>query len=106
MEISGIIYAKHNHPRFKAGKREEAKKMLLDFFAENEGKVGGFKGYVLLDSASDPQDEVVITFWASREDMDAFYKSETFSSMVEKGKPYFESPPERKDMVVVDFKIA
>jgi heme-degrading monooxygenase HmoA len=106
LDISGIVYAKHNRPRFKAGKREEAKKMLLDFFAQNEGKVTGFKGYLLLDSVSDPQEEIVVTFWRSKEDMDMFYKSEAFSSLAEKGRPFFESPPERKDMVVIDFKIA
>jgi heme-degrading monooxygenase HmoA len=105
MDISGITYVKHNRPRFKAGKREEAKKMLVEFFAQNEGKVRGFKGYLLLDNASDPQEEIAITFWQSKEDMDAFYKSETFSSFMEKGKPLFDSPPERKDMTVIDFKI-
>jgi hypothetical protein len=54
MDISGITYVKHNRPRFKAGKREEAKKILVEFFAQNEGKVRGFKGYLLLDNTSDP----------------------------------------------------
>src|SRR5919197_855037 len=83
MDISGITHAKHNRPRFKPGRREEARRLLLDFFAQNEGRVQGFKGYLLLDSTSDPQEEIVITFWASKEDMDAFYKSEAFGSFAE-----------------------
>ena len=105
MDISGIRYVKDNRPIFTTGKREEAKKMLLDFFAKNEGKVKGFTGYLVLDSLSDDREEVVLTFWSSKGDMDSFYSSKTFASFVGKGKQLFDSPPERKDMSVVDFKI-
>jgi heme-degrading monooxygenase HmoA len=105
MDGSGIRYVKHNRPLFKTGKREEAKKMLLNFFAENEGKVNGFKGHLILDSITDDREEVVLTFWSSKEDMDSFYNSESFASFVAKGKELFDSPPERKDMTVVEFNI-
>jgi hypothetical protein len=66
---------------------KKPKRCLLIYFAQTEGKVREFKGYMLLDSATDPQ-EVVSTYWAYEEDTDGFYKSETCSSFKEKANHY------------------
>jgi hypothetical protein len=50
---------------------------------------------------------IVLTFWENKEDMDAFYHpdSKILSDLVDKLKPSFEQPPERKDYEVIKFKL-
>jgi heme-degrading monooxygenase HmoA len=102
-----IKYVKYNKAHLKAGKRDGNTSMLLEYFEEHEGKVKGMKGYVVMDNIQDPQESIVITFWETKEDMDAFYHpdNKVLSNLVEKLKPSLEQPPERKDYQVVKFKI-
>jgi heme-degrading monooxygenase HmoA len=102
-----IKYVKYNKARLKAGKRDGTTSVLLQYFKEYEGKVKGMKGYVVLDNAQDPQESIVLTFWETKEDMDAFYHpdNKVLSNLVEKLKPSFEQLPERKDYQVIKFKI-
>jgi heme-degrading monooxygenase HmoA len=55
----------------------------------------------------DSQESIVLTFWGNKEDMDAFYHpdSKVLSDLVDKLKPSFEQPPERKDYEVIKFKL-
>jgi hypothetical protein len=55
----------------------------------------------------DSQESIVLTFWGNKEDMDAFYHpdSKILSDLVDKLKPSFEQPHERKDYEVIKFKL-
>jgi heme-degrading monooxygenase HmoA len=105
--LNVIKYVKHNNVRLKTGKREEATKVLLEFFKELEEKPTGMRGFVIMDDMQDLQEYVVLTFWETKEDMDSFYKSDNkpLADLVEKLKPSFEQPPVRKDYQVSKFKV-
>jgi heme-degrading monooxygenase HmoA len=102
-----IKYVKHNRVKLKTGKREETTKVLLEFFKEVEGKATGMRGFVVMDGIQDLQESIVLTFWETKEDMDAFYQPDnrTLSNLVEKLKPSFEEPPIRKDYQIAKFKV-
>lgn len=84
-----ITCVKHNPAKIKAGKREEGTKMLLDFFKQQQGKVKGLSGYLVLENMIDKQESIVLTFWQTKEDMDSFYRPDNkiLSELVEKAKP-------------------
>ncbi len=103
----GIKYVKHNKARLKAGKREESTKMLLEFLNKLEGKVKGMKGFLVMDNTKDVQESIVLTFWETKEDMEAFYDpdNKTLSNFVETKKPLFEQMPERNDYQISSIEI-
>ncbi len=98
-------YVKHNKIRFKPGKREESTRMILEFFKELERKEKEMKGFVVMNNIQDLQESIVLTFWETKEAMDAFYlpDNRALSDLVEKLKPSFEQLPERKDYQVLSF---
>ena len=102
-----IKYVKHNKARLRAGKREESTKMLLEFFNKLEGKVKGMKGFLVMDNTKDAQESIVLTFWKTKEDMDAFYSpyNKTLANFVETAKPSFEHMPERNDYQISSIEI-
>ena len=102
-----IKYVKHNKVKLKTGKREESNKMLLEFFKELEGKATGMRGFMVMEGIQDLQESLVLTFWETKEDMDAFYQpyNMALSDLVEKLKPSFEQLPVRKDYQVAKFKV-
>lgn len=110
-QMSGTLdstrYVKYNKGHLKAGKRDGNTAIILDYFKEHEGKVKGMKGFLVMDNIQDPQESSVLTFWENKEDMDAFYHPDNkiLSILVEKLKPAFEQPPERKDYQVIKFEI-
>lgn len=71
-----------------------------------EGKPAGMKGFMVMDDMQDLQEYVVLTFWKTKEDMDAFYRPDNndLSALIEKLKPSFEQSPIRKDYRVTKFK--
>jgi heme-degrading monooxygenase HmoA len=105
--LDSIKYVKYNKTCLKVGKRNGNKSILLEYFKEHEGKVKGMKGFAVLDNIQDSQESIVLTFWENKEDMDAFYNpdSKILSDLVNKLKPSFEQPPERKDYEVIKFKL-
>lgn len=105
--LDSIKYVKYNKTRLKVGKRNGNKSILLEYFKEHEGKVEGMKGFAVLDNIQDSQESIVLTFWENKEDMDAFYRpdSKILSDLVNKLKPSFEQPPERKDYEIIKFKL-
>ena len=60
-----------------------------------------------MDSIQDLQESVVLTFWKTKEDMDAFYhpNNSALSDLVGKLKVLFEQPPLRKDYQVAKFVV-
>ncbi len=86
-----IRYVKHNKVSLKADKRKESSKVLLEFFKDLEGKATGMRGFVVMDNVQESQESVVLTFWETKEDMDAFYQpdNKALSDLVEKLKPSF-----------------
>ena len=105
--LSYLGFVKHNKARLKEGKRDESTGMLLNFFEQFEGKVKGMKGYVILDNAKDDQETAVLTFWESKQDMDAFYQpnNKALSDFVEESKSLMEQPPQRTDYAIVKYKM-
>ena len=59
--LNVIKYVKHNKVRLKTGKREEATKVLLEFFKELEEEPTGMRGFVIMDDMQDLQEYVVLT---------------------------------------------
>lgn len=59
-----------------------------------------------MDDLQDLQEYIVLTFWKTKEDMDAFYQldNKDLSALIEKLKPSFEQLPIRKDYRVTKFK--
>ena len=100
-------FVKHNRARLKAGKREESKRMLLEFFDSLQGKATGLRGYVILDNVKDEQETLILTFRETKQDMDAFCqpRNKALADFVEKSKTIMDSPPERTDYAVVKMKI-
>ncbi len=102
-----VSFVKHNRARSKPGVIEENKRVLIDFFISLQGKVKGLKGYVILDGVKDVQEILILTFWETKQDMEAFYTpaNKALADFVEKTKSLLEMPPERTDYAVVKFKI-
>jgi quinol monooxygenase YgiN len=106
-DISYIKYAKHNRVRLNEGKRSEITKMFIEFFNEVEGKTKGMKGYMIMDNIQDANESIVITFWNSKQDMDAYYQphNKPLSDLIEKAKTSFEQMPERSSYAMSSLKI-
>ncbi|MFN2434937.1 MAG: antibiotic biosynthesis monooxygenase [Nitrososphaeraceae archaeon] len=99
---------KLNRVRFKDGMREISTRKFREFFAAIQGKVSGFKGYIILENDEDSDEMLVLTLWASKEDMDNYYSNSNkrLSSLVEEVKPTFEKMPERISYNVVSLDLS
>jgi hypothetical protein len=64
-------------------------------------------GFLVMDNMKDTQESIALTFWETKEDMDAFYhpNNKTLANLVETAKPLFEQMPERNDYQISSFKI-
>jgi hypothetical protein len=108
--LPNIKYVKHNKVRFKSFEdRDKGIKMFTDFFSsitkEEIGKQ--MRGHTILDSTSDLQESIVLTFWHTKEDMEKFYspQNKALANLVERAKPLFEKMPERTDYLVSEFSL-
>ncbi|MFL6521966.1 MAG: hypothetical protein ACJ71B_00630 [Nitrososphaera sp.] len=100
-----IKYSKHNRVRFKSlEEKEVGTKTFTEFFDRIRKEELGKKmsGHIILESISDFQESIVLTFWETREDMDKFYsmQNKALTNLVERAKPLFEKMPERTDYAV------
>ncbi len=105
LDTPNIRFSKHNKVRFKSlEERDKGRKMFTEFFSSiKKGELGRqMRGHIILESASDMQESIILTFWETREDMDKFYstQNEALASLVERAKPLFEKMPERTDYMV------
>jgi heme-degrading monooxygenase HmoA len=105
-----ISYSKYNKVRFKSLEgRDKGREMFTEFFSSiKKGELGKeMKGHIILESASDIQESIILTFWETREDMDRFYstQNEALARLVERAKPLFEKMPERTDYTVADLSL-
>jgi heme-degrading monooxygenase HmoA len=105
LPMQNIKYSKHNRVRFKSlEEKEKGTKTFTEFFdrirKEELGKK--MRGHIILESISDFQESIVLTFWETREDMDKFYSTQNkaLTNLVERAKPLFEKMPERTDYAV------
>lgn len=101
------VYAKHNNALMRSGKREEAAKLLADFYSMNEGQLKGFRGFVLINGHKDPQQLIGLTFWDTKQNMDDYYTldNQLYVTLQEKLKPLVESEVERWDNSIAHIKI-
>lgn len=100
-------YVKYNRALFKdRDRKEEGKKVLLEFFKVNERVINGLTGFLIMDSETDPKESIVLTFWKSKESMTTFYNEENsiLTWLVNKLKPLFSDMPVRLDYKVTLFK--
>lgn len=100
-------YVKYNKALFKdRERREEGKKVLLEFFKVNERVINGLTGFLIMDSETDPKEIIVLTFWRSKESMTVFYDEENsiLTWLVNRLKPLFSEMPVRSDYKVTLFK--
>ena len=60
-----------------------------------------------MDNMKDAQESIILTFWETKEDMDAFYDpdNKTLSNFVETAKHLFEQMPERNDYQISSIEI-
>ena len=91
----------------RSGKREEAAKLLADFYSVNEAKLKGFRGFVLINGHNDPQQLIGLTFWETKQDMDNYYTpgNQLYATLQENLKPLIEGEVERWDNFVPYIKI-
>ena len=60
MIIQQANYVKYNRTFYKdRERREEGKKVLLEFFKVNERVMNGLTGFLIMDSESDPKERIV-----------------------------------------------
>lgn len=100
-------YVKYNRTFYRDRERkEEGKKVLLEFFKMNERAINGLTGFLIMDSETDPKERIVLTFWKSKESMTAFYNEENnvLTSLVNKLKPLFSEMPVRFDYKLTSFE--
>jgi len=100
-------YVKYNRTFYKnSERREEGKKVLLEFFKENERVINGLTGFLIMDSDTDPKERMVLTFWKDKESMTTFYNEENpvLTGLVNRLKPLFSEMPVRFDYKVTSFK--
>ena len=104
----GFKYIKHNKARFKPDKREEGIKILADFFNEYENQIKGFEGFIIMNNVDDSQETIALTFWETKEDMDAYHKlnNKWFNIITERIKSLFEQVPERSDYTIFNSSIS
>jgi hypothetical protein len=58
--IQQANYVKYNRTFYKdRERREEGKKVLLEFFKVNERVMNGLTGFLIMDSESDPKERIV-----------------------------------------------
>ena len=88
-------------------REKKSTKTLMEFFGKLEGKVKGMKGFLITDNLKDSQESIVLAFWETKGDMDAFYQpnNRILTDFVESVKILFEQMPQRNDYVVSSFKI-
>jgi len=93
--------------RVKRGREEEQAGRVSAFFAGLEGKAKGLKGYAVTLNEPDGQELMILTFWETRRDMDAFYgpNNRALADLIESSKPLLEQLPQRKDYKVTQFKM-
>jgi heme-degrading monooxygenase HmoA len=109
--MPNLKYSKYNRVHFKSLEKKEAgTKMFIEFFGSIRKEELGSKmrGHIILDSTSDFQESIVLTFWETREDMDKFYstRNKALANLVERAKPLFEKMPERTDYAVSELSFA
>ena len=105
-----IRYSKYNKVRFKSLEgRDKGRGMFTEFFCSIKKEELGKKmrGHIILESATDTQESIILTFWETREEMDRFYstQNEALASLVERAKPLFEGMPQRTDYTVSDLSL-
>jgi hypothetical protein len=83
--------------------------MFTEFFSSIKKEELGkeMKGHIILESASDIQESIILTFWETREEMDKFYsiQNKGLANLVDRAKPLFEKMPERTDYTVSEFSL-
>lgn len=102
---NSIKYVKHNKISFKSPKdRDKGTRMFNEFFNSIKKDHAGkeMRGHLILDSMSDQQESIVLTFWDTKEELDKFYspQNKALANLVESAKPLFEKMPERTDYAV------
>lgn len=102
MKSLDIKYVKLNIVRLKKGKRAQNTDNLKEFFEAINKKVKGMRGFIIMDSLENMQETVVITLWATKEDMDEYYRADNnlLSDFVLKSSANFDSTPLRKDFEI------
>ena len=105
-----IRYSKYNKVRFKSQEgRDKGREMFTEFFSSvKKGELGKeMRGHIILESAGDIQESIILTFWETREDMDKFYSMQNrgLANLVERAKPLFEKMPERTDYSVSELSV-
>lgn len=105
--MNTINFVKLNRVILRDGMRENASTKFGEFFASNQEKVSGLKGYTILENSDDKKETLVLTFWGSKVDMDNYYSNgnSSLSSLVEEVKPMFEKMPERITYNVVSLDV-
>ena len=109
-DAPNIRCSKHNKVRFKSLEdRDKGRNMFTEFFSSIKKEELGkeMKGHIILESASDIQESIILTFWETREEMNKFYsiQNKGLANLVDRAKPLFEKMPERTDYTVSELSL-
>jgi heme-degrading monooxygenase HmoA len=89
--------------------RDKGRRMFSEFFSsiKKEGLGKEMRGHIIIESVSDIQESLILTFWETREDMDKFYskQNKALTDLVERAKALFEKMPERTDYTVSELSL-
>lgn len=107
--LADIRFVKHNKVYYRrTTNKEEAVKILSEFFDRIEGKIKGMKGYAIMDGIEGQEYEaIVLTFWENKEDMDIFYKQDNklLADLVGSLEPLFDHMPRRESYSMIELKL-
>ena len=103
-----IKYVKRNDVKLRTGMNEEFNKILLEFIKNVERKVKGLKGFIVINSATNASEVIVLSLWETKPDMEVFYhpSNKILYEFVDRASPLFEGKPERTDYAVSHFSIS
>ena len=107
MKDTNLEYIKHNRVRLKEGSQKKVTEIFKEFFENIKGTIKGLKGYAILENIENDRENIVLTFWETKEDMENYYSKDNkiLSNLVDKVKPMFEQMPERSDYKIALFEL-
>lgn len=97
-----MVVARMTFWRYKNGQRENALETLEKIMAI---EMSGFRGDIILLSTENPNSEVIITFWDSKETMETsseqlFHPEGSLKGPLEELGKFLTGPPEVKNFTV------
>ena len=83
------MYARIAWGKVKPGTWEEYERVYREEILPGSRNVKGLRFRELLRGADDPEEGISLTLWESREDLEAYERSEIYQQFVERARAYY-----------------